>query len=212
MRLKELLADPASPPIPLANAVMAVLGKGWLGWDPEVLTSELKEHTDPTGLSEIPRESLDKLLAMRLAITTNIPWIDWHPFLICCLAFNGVPFDPEVAQVVQPSHLAYGVRILRKLKPSEPFRREVRVTMAVMLAHEGIVWVPDEPLGEIAGEELEHTNKSQEETALAQDVQREYLMGDMEGELPPPLARLKAIDLYLEAKRQAESRVVGGGS
>lgn len=200
----KILSNEKSPPILVLRAMYKELGHQWVNWEPEVIWDEI---LDEVGV-EPPRVNKDKIMALKLCIKTTVPWEDWHPFTVCVLCFNNIPVDMEIGQECSPVQLAYGVKILTELQPEHVYRRDVQFMAASMLVSNGICWVPQEPLGSVVNEALEHliqaTSRNLEAIEQAKNDYAIYLAGASLGEDDIHTTRLVAIDKYLEYKEAFE--------
>ncbi|MCK4821072.1 hypothetical protein KA005_35235, partial [bacterium] len=147
-----ILSDEKSPPISVLRAMYKELEHKWVNWEPETIWDEI---LDEVGVDP-PRVNKDKIMALKLCIKTTVPWEDWHPFTTCVLCFNNIPVDMEIGQDCSPAQLAYGVEILTELQPEHIYRRDVQFMAASILVSNGICWIPQEPLGSMVNDALEH--------------------------------------------------------
>jgi hypothetical protein len=203
-----ILSNPQSTPIAVLSAMHKELDYQWVNWEPEAIWDEIAEEVgvDP------PRVNKDKIMALKLCIMTTVPWEDWHPFTVCVLCFNDVPIEMDIAQECSPVQLAYGVQILTRLQPEHVYRRDVQFMAASMLLAKGICWVPQEPLGGIVNEALEHLiSKTSKNFEAIHEAKRNYQAYQADGRLDPDdvhTTRLAAIDAYLQHKAQLEAKEV----
>lgn len=201
---KRLLLDEKTPPSLLYDAVKKEIGTAWLKWEPEVIWDEIEEEIG----KDIPRINKEKIMALKLCINTTVPWEDWHPFTICVLAFNNVPFDADLGQEVSPSHLAYGVRVMKELQPDHEFKRDVEFIIASNLISTGIAWLPAEPLGEIVNEAIAYlVDAMNGDLSSIMKAKSDYINDKPLDEDSIHLTRLKAIEQYLEFKEALEEEM-----
>jgi hypothetical protein len=203
---RDWYTDPTSPPMPIYDELLSHLGQQWLIWEPETVWDELRERF---GDLHMPDGTKDKILAGQLMATTNVPWSDWHPFLGCCLAINGIPVGEDFSPC-SPSQLAYGITILRRMKPGLEFDSEPRNMTAAMLASEGLVWVPADPIGSMIGDAREVMAPDYPREQLAEAIAQEYdSYAPGSEEISMPLARVLVIDEYLRNKKSREDEMRG---
>lgn len=204
INVAKILSDEKSLPVPVLRAMYKELGYKWVNWEPETIWDEILNEVgiDP------PRVNKDKIMALKLCIKTTVPWEDWHPFTTCVLCFNNIPVDMEIGQECSPAQLAYGVKVLTELQPEHVYRRDVQFMAASMLVSNGICWIPQEPLGGMVNEALEHliqaTSRNLEAIEQAKIDYAAYQAGASLGEDDIHTTRLAAIDKYLEYKDSLE--------
>lgn len=206
---KAILMAKEAPPLCMASALQKAFGKGWLLWEPSVLWSEVK---DDFGI-DLPRPARDAILAFRLCLLTNTPWQDWHPFLSVALAMNGIPHNPEYAMPAQPSHLAYAIDVMRRMKPDQEFEPEVRNMAGVILWDNGICWAPEYPMGSLVNDYLLSHQRSDDQQTLLSFIAKDYLEDDGNDAMDDydtvrlHTIKLRALDLYVNMKRSLEKEL-----
>lgn len=212
---KRLLSDLDASPLLIIAVLQKEFGPEWLDWEPEVLWDEI-ENKFGISIREQPRAMRDKIMASRVSVTSNVPWLDWHPFLATVQAFNGISPKVEYAEPAQLGHLAYGIQTLKRIQPENTFDRDVRFTIAAHLHAEGLCWVPDEPIGSVAGRELMFFQKSPERKQLAQIMQTAYEENDGRDAIDENDAvkahtfKLMAMDSYLDQCNKREKEYLNG--
>jgi hypothetical protein len=114
-------------------------GTAWLSWEPETLWTEIKRiwQADPSG------EVRSKILAIRVAITTDLFYSDAPAFENMVLAINDLQYDPGEIQLASPEELVYALRMLGPLKDGI-FSREVTGYIRACCRKAGLVRYPDE--------------------------------------------------------------------
>lgn len=206
---QSILKIKEAPPLCLASALQKAFGKGWLLWEPSVLWAEVK---DEFGI-ELPRATQDAIMAFRVCLLTNTPWQDWYPFLSVTLALNGVPHNPEYAMPPQPSHLAYALDVMRRMKPDQPFEPEVSNMAAIILWDNGICWAPKYPMGDLTNEYLISRQKDEDQLTLLSFIAKDYLEDDGNDAMDDydtvrlHTIKLRALDLYVNMKRSLEKEL-----
>lgn len=208
MDAARILADERSTPELVLRAMYKEMGHEWVNWEPETIWEEMVEEVGV----EPPRVNKDKIMALKLCILTTVPWEDWHPFTTCILCFNDVPVDMEIGQECSPAQLAYGVKVLTSLQPEHEYNRDIQFFAASMLISFGICWIPQEPLGGLVNEALQHLIKiNSGNTEAIEQAQRDYAAYKAGAELTEDdihTTRLAAIDEYLRYKQGLDDREV----
>jgi hypothetical protein len=83
-------------------------------------------------------------MALRLAVVTDVPWLDWDTFENSSLAWSGTIPIFGAYQPLTPSQAAFGVQILREIRGDEEFAWEVKAYIAAILEDNGLVYAPEE--------------------------------------------------------------------
>ena len=114
-------------------------GPAWLTWEPETLWAEIKRvwKAEPSG------EIQSKILATRIAMTTDLFYTDAPAFENMILAVNDVEYDPELLQLATPEEIVYGVRMLSPLRDGS-FNREVTGYIRACCRRAGLLRYPDD--------------------------------------------------------------------
>ena len=209
MSVSGVLSSPESPPTALARALSKAFGEAWVGWEPIVLWTEIKEDTGV----DLSRAHKDAIMAIRLCMTTNLPWTDWRPFLATVKALNGNEVNPQVVSPLSLSDLAYGIDLMRRLKPSQEFSDEVMSMAGITVWDHGACWIPQAQLGEIVNEYLLSQQETEDQRELLTILAKDYYSDDgLDAMDDVDLVRmhtikLKSLDLYIGMKRKAEEVV-----
>ncbi len=207
-----LLADDATTASVVCKAAEKVLGDGWLLWEPESIWKELKHQ----GV-EVPLGNRQQLMAGRGLLVHGRFFYDGPVFDRTCAAFSNEVLAIDELDETLAMHLAWGVDEGKKLcalfeHELEPFDREVVTTCAAQLWEEGMVLAPDElSFAQQALDKEWHV----ECCGLKDRVQKAWadLRGHSLREVPYPetpggvqLARLAAIDVFLDERRRVRDR------
>lgn len=126
-------------PLTLLAIMDARYQGGWTEWVPETMWAVIRRDFGSVG--ELTR---NKLLSVRLAATTDIPWLDWDVFEKCGLAWNDIVPIFGAMQPMSPMQTAFTVHVLRNVRADEPFDPEVAAYMAAVLDTNGWVYAPTE--------------------------------------------------------------------
>lgn len=126
-------------PMRLGEALRDRYHTDWLEWEPETLWWAIRKDFGPVG--DITR---DKVMALRTAANTDLPWLDWDVFENCCLAWNNIKAIFGAYQPMAPGEMAFGVQIMREIRADEAFDDEVIAYMAAILEERGFAYAPEE--------------------------------------------------------------------
>lgn len=122
-------------PIVLKNFLVDKYGIDWLDWLPEVLNKTLFEDKEPGALS-------DKIQAIRICLTTDTPWLEWHIFENIGKAFNHQIPSFEVLQPLTVGECITTMDTMIKLRDDEEFSSEVLSYVASIAANSEYVHLP----------------------------------------------------------------------
>ena len=139
--------DPDVHPILLLRDLTRSYGTDWLSWEPETIWSELDDDDDLGG--ELPRANKDKVMALRLAVKTDLPWKHLAVFENVALAFVGMVPRFDVMQPLEPYQAALAIDVLYKIHPRIEYDDDVLGYLAAVLVHDGLSWVPPEIFGDV---------------------------------------------------------------
>lgn len=132
-----IFSDPRAHPILLAEVLRAKYDEDWVTWEPETLWWAIRKDFGSVG--KLTRE---KIMALRIALRTDFPWVDWDIFENCCVAWNDhMPIFGAI-QLVPPMEAAFGVSILKTLRPEFEFGAEVKAYLGALCEEAGFVHAP----------------------------------------------------------------------
>jgi hypothetical protein len=134
-----LLTNKQAHPLQIFDILNMRYQEEWIEWEPETLWWALRRDFGPVG--EISR---NKIMALRLAASTDAPWLDWDTFENSTLAWNNIIPLFGAFQPVSSAQAAFGVFVLRSIRGDEEFSWEVRAYVAAMLEEDGLVYAPAE--------------------------------------------------------------------
>ena len=126
-------------PLELLGILSARYGDRWVEWEPETLLWALRRDFGSVG--ELSRA---KVAALRVAVSTDIPWQDWDAFEDCGQAWNDTVPIVGSFQPLTPMQAAFTVSILRAIRPGDEFAHEVLTYIAAILHDHGWVYAPEE--------------------------------------------------------------------
>ncbi len=134
-----LFSDKRSHPIQILETLTMRYGTHWAEWEPDTLWWALRRDFGPVG--EITR---DKIGALRVAATTDTPWLDWDVFEDSGLAWNDIVPIIGAFQPMTPMQAAFAVHVLHGIRPDESFNNEVKAYIAAILDQDGWAFAPEE--------------------------------------------------------------------
>ncbi len=85
----------------------------------------------------------NKISALRVAVSTDLPWLDWDTFEDCGLSWNDIVPVMGTYQPMTPMQTAFAVHVLRTIRPDEEFSAEVKAYIAAVLDDHGFVFAPE---------------------------------------------------------------------
>lgn len=123
-------------PLRLKNILVDRFGTDWLDWFPTV--------TDKALMGDAQNEILsNKIQAVRIALSTDTPWDEWHIFENVGKAFNHQVPDFAVMQPLTVGECITTMYTLKSLRPAEDFSTEVLSYIASVAANENYVYLPN---------------------------------------------------------------------
>jgi hypothetical protein len=134
-----LFMDKRAYPLQMLTVLTTRYGTAWADWESDTLWWALRRDFGPVG--EIAR---NKIMALRLAATTDTPWLDWDVFEDSGLAWNDIIPLIGTFQPMTPMQTAFAVHVLQGIRPDEPFDDEVTAYIAAIIEEEGFVYAPAE--------------------------------------------------------------------
>lgn len=191
---------PDTHPVLLDLALLRKYGPEWMVWEPEVL--ELRARVD-FRVSDVSDINMHKVQAMKTLHFIDTFWEEWHVFVWCCMAFNGVPPDFKMMQVPTVAQCMVAVDVANRVRQDVKFSDELNDYIEQVHLHDGI-FVPTEPLEWVTMDDVEDYPVDVEEIRRRwPDIRKESR------ELPPTsveneqLNRMLGVREYLEEYRAA---------
>lgn len=126
-------------PLDILGVLEARYKDEWDEWEPATLWWALRRD-----FGQVGQVTRDKIGALRVALTTDLPWQDWDTYENCSLAWSDLVPLVGVFQPLTPSQAAFGVQTLRAIRPDEAFNNEVNAYIAAILDDDGWVFAPQE--------------------------------------------------------------------
>ena len=133
-----LFSDKRAHPIQLLNVLTLRYKTDWAKWEPDTLWWALRRDFGPVG-----NVNRNKIGALRVAVTTDVPWLDWDVFEDSGLAWNDIVPVIGTMQPMTPMQVALTVQVLRAIRPDEEFGHEVKAYIAAVLDEHGFVYAPE---------------------------------------------------------------------
>lgn len=120
--------------------VMDSYGKEALSWSPETIRRELEDDYR----LELPKETLDKIMAAITVVTTNFFYKDVTRFIELCNIFAGDDFQPDEFDPADADEILLGITEALFLWPPDDseesqFSEEIREYIGQVLGEEGVV-------------------------------------------------------------------------
>lgn len=205
-----LFTDRRAHPIQLLEVLTMRYKTAWVEWEPETLWWTLRRDFGPLG--QLTR---NKIGALRVAVTTDIPWQDWDTFENCGLTWNDIIPAFGESQLMTPAQIAFSVSVLRGIRSDEEFQHEVSAYIAAILDDHGFVYAPEEwfPGTQTI---LDRRNwlvgfKVEVEDAWTrvQDVPIENIEWDEEDPLDMHVLKLAVVKRYLEERATMHQQLPG---
>lgn len=134
-----MFCDKRCHPLQLMDVLNMRYKTNWPEWEPETLWWSIRRDFGSVG--EI---TANKIQALRLAVSTDIPWLDWDVFENCGLAWNDIVPIFGAWQPMTPMQVAFTVHVLRGVRAEEEFADEVNAYIAAVLEEHGWVYAPEE--------------------------------------------------------------------
>ena len=128
----KLFTDKRAHPLQLLEVLTVRYKAEWTEWESDTLWWSLRRSFGPVG--EVVR---NKIMALRLAATTDVPWIDWDVFEDCGLSWNDIVPTMGAIQPMTPMQAAFSVQILKGIRPDDELGHEIKAYIAAILDDHG---------------------------------------------------------------------------
>ena len=142
-----LWLDENAHPILMYRDLVRMYGQEWLSWEPETLWSEIEE--DEELVRSIPRGNRDKIMALRTAIRTDIPWNHHEVFENVALGLTGYEARFDIIQSLNTYQIAFALDVMSRIHPTLELSDEVIGYIAATLAYNGLVYAPADMFGPV---------------------------------------------------------------
>lgn len=210
----KLFSDKRAHPLQILEVLTMRYKTEWVGWESDTLWWSIRRSFGPVG--EVVR---NKVMALRLAATTEAPWMDWDTFEDSGLAWNDIIPTMGSFQPMTPMQLAFTLEVLRGIRPDEEFGHEIRAYTAAILDDHGWVWAPEEYFGdvqEILERGREHLAGVKQEVISAwekiKDIDPQTIEWTEEEPISIHLLKLFVVKTYLEGREQDRQDAPGSGA
>ena len=210
----KLFSDKRSHPIQILEVLTARYKTEWVGWESDTLWWSIRRSFGPVG--DVIR---NKIMALRLAVTTDMTWEDWDTFEDSGLAWNDIVPTIGSFQPMTPMQVAFAVQVLREIRPDEEFAHEVRAYIAAILDDHGWIWAPEEYFGDvqqILGRGREHLVGLKQEVTSAwekiKDVDPQTIEWTDEEPLSIHLLKLFVVKSYLDGREALRKEKPGAAA
>lgn len=134
-----LFGDKRAHPLQILEVLTNKYGTDWADWESDTLWWSLRRDFGPVG-----NLTRNKISALRVAVTTDTPWLDWDVFEDCGLSWNDIVPIIGTFQPMTPMQTAFTVTVLRGIRPDDEFDHEVKAYIAAILDEAGFVFAPNE--------------------------------------------------------------------
>lgn len=207
----KLFTDKRAHPLQLLEVLTMRYGTKWTEWESETLWWSLRKSFGPVG--EVVR---NKIMALRIAVTRDITWLDWDVFEDSGLAWNDIVPTIGAFQPMTPMQVAFAIQVLRGIRPDDEFAHEVRAYMAAILDDHGWIWAPGEWFDgaqEILDRGRDHLVGLKEDVASTWERVQEMNPEDVEWDEDNPLdihiLKLFVVKRYLEEREALKGATPG---
>jgi len=139
-----LFSDKRANPLQILDVLTMRYKDEWPKWESDTLWWAIRRDFGPVG--EVCR---NKIGALRVAVSTDIPWLDWDVFEDCGLAWNDIIPVIGTFQPMTPMQTAFAFHILQSIRPDEKLNHEVRAYIGAILDDHGFVYAPEPMFGPV---------------------------------------------------------------
>ena len=131
-------------PLEILRQLRKTLPNGWPEWEPEILINHVEIEFGP-----IDQLTKEKIMALQVALATDVPWNDYDVFENTCLAFtNNIPTF-GVIEPLDLHEMAFGIGVLNAIR-DEKYSDEVLGYIASCMVYNGVICQPqDSPLPDV---------------------------------------------------------------
>jgi len=150
VKVNNILNDDNAPSSKIYHFLNGKFGEDW--YDLEFETIERLLWVDfGTVLEDTTR---DKIWAIKYLCGSQRPFLDWWMFNQIAVALSGFIADFEFIRSPSPGMVINAVNTMVSIRPEEPFSREVKKYISILLISEGI-YIPPPNLMSIIKDEFE---------------------------------------------------------
>lgn len=208
-----LFTERRAHPLLVLEVLTGKYGTEWADWEPETVWWAIRKDFGPVGTL-----MRDKIMALRIAATTDVPWNDWDTFENCGLAWNDITPVFNAIQLMTPMQCAFAVQVLRGIREDEEFGHEISAYIAAILDDHGFVYAPEEwfPGVQAILDRREWLADFRDELAAAWPTVRTVPAEDIDWDETNPrdmhLLKMSVIDRYLQGREGLRSSLPGAPS
>lgn len=205
-----LFSDKRGHPLQMFEILNIRYGGDWAEWESETLYWVLRRDFGPVG--DLSR---NKIMSLRAAATTDMPWQDWDIFENCGLSWSDMIPIISKFQPMTPAQCAFTVRMLRAIREEEEFSNEVNAYTAAILVDHGYVFAPEEFF---AGAQS-IIDRKQDLLTLRVDVEKawsaarkvdpETITWNDENPVDVHVLKLASVQRYLDERESLRRRIQG---
>jgi len=225
-----LFKDPASSPIKLYHAIQS-LGIQVLTWKPETLMAAIdkkfhgwsndkaaeaiaKFHETGALVTDVPSITRQKLYAIRVVVTSDLPHSEWNVFEKVGSAFNNRHAKFDIVERLSTAECARTIAIIESIRPDR-YTNEIKVYLAAAAHEDGFYTLAPSKYLNMADAHLKQMNYeatgAQQNPALVTSITAQKLAlakgaaGVDDDLVSVQAAKLLAVDSYAdEAIKEGE--------
>lgn len=149
-KVNSILGDDNTPPMHIYDFLNEKYKEDWWDWEIETL-----EHCLWKDFGLVLTENqADKIQAIKALINNQRPFLDWYYFNQVANAFGGVIADFTNIKQPSPGMAIAAMRAMQHIRPEEPFSRDVKKYVCLIMKDNGI-YTPPPSLHDLLAEEFE---------------------------------------------------------
>ena len=149
IKVNTILNNDNSQPIQLYYFLNEKYGDQW--WDWEIETIERLVWLDYG--AAMTDGNRDKVQAIKMLINNQRPFLDWFYFNQIATAFAGAMADFSTLKSPSPGMAVAAMKTMMEIRPDEPFSRDVKKYVSILLINDGI-YIPPPSVSDIIKEEF----------------------------------------------------------
>ncbi|HUV85267.1 MAG TPA: hypothetical protein VMV86_06110 [Methanosarcinales archaeon] len=156
ININTVLNNDDSPAIVLYTFLNERYGDDW--WDWEIETLERMLWIDFGAV--MSDNNADKVQAVKLLINNQRPFLDWFYFNQVSVALSGSIADFNTIKSPSSGMAISAVKTMMEIRPEEPFSRDVKKYISLLLINDGI-YIPPPSISSIIKDEFEQLVSSE---------------------------------------------------
>lgn len=130
------LSKPELNPVEIYRWLTTIYKDNWLLWESKVLSNNFKNKK-----IAISDTNFQLILALRLLVVTQRPWLEPGIFEKVVLALNGIKIHPGIMEDVTPQQMAFAIECMEDISPSNEFSEDVKKYIAAKCFVYGLVYL-----------------------------------------------------------------------